>query len=226
VGGEQGLQGLVQQFTQGGLGEVVQSWVGTGQNLPISGEQIAKVLGNGQLAQLAQQFGLNPDTVAAQLAQVLQGPKKQQETVLPVERGRAQVLQPREIEFVFRVEAPGTCDATCTEHPVGANDLQRAGVTYDEVVAVIVEFVTLKAVGIAQCIDTHRIDEHLVAQPLDFADLFGGSGKAQRELGEVWCRIGTNSHQAHRSSLLLYCPGRLRAQCCVSVTGRCRLCDR
>lgn len=73
VGGEQGLQGLVQQFTQGGLGEVVQSWVGTGQNLPISGEQIAQVLGNGQLAQLAQQFGLNPDTVAAQLAQFLPG---------------------------------------------------------------------------------------------------------------------------------------------------------
>jgi uncharacterized protein YidB (DUF937 family) len=71
VGGGQGLQGLVQQFSQGGLGEVVQSWVSTGQNLPISGDQIAQVLGNGQLAQLAQQFGLNPDTVANQLAQFL-----------------------------------------------------------------------------------------------------------------------------------------------------------
>jgi uncharacterized protein YidB (DUF937 family) len=73
VGGEQGLQGLVQQFSQGGLGEVVQSWIGTGQNLPVSADQIAQVLGNGQLAQLAQQFGLNPDTVATQLAQFLPG---------------------------------------------------------------------------------------------------------------------------------------------------------
>ncbi len=73
VGGQQGLQGLVQQLSQGGLGELVQSWVGTGQNLPVSGDQIAQALGSGQLAQLAQQFGLNPDTVAAQLAQFLPG---------------------------------------------------------------------------------------------------------------------------------------------------------
>ncbi len=73
VGGQQGLQGLVQQLSQGGLGELVQSWVGTGQNLPVSGDQIAQALGSGQLAQLAQQFGLNPDTVATQLAQFLPG---------------------------------------------------------------------------------------------------------------------------------------------------------
>ncbi len=72
-GGGQGLAGLVQQFQQGGLGELVQSWVGTGQNLPISPEQIAQVLGNGQLAQLAQQFGLQPEQMAAQLSDQLPG---------------------------------------------------------------------------------------------------------------------------------------------------------
>ena len=38
VGG--GLAGLVSKFQQGGLGDVVGSWVGTGQNLPISPEQL------------------------------------------------------------------------------------------------------------------------------------------------------------------------------------------
>lgn len=44
-----GLQGLIAQFEQHGLSRVAASWVGTGQNLPVSGEQIAAVLGNGKL---------------------------------------------------------------------------------------------------------------------------------------------------------------------------------
>lgn len=72
-GGGQGLAGLVQQFQQGGLGELVQSWVSSGQNLPISAEQIAQVLGNGQLAQLAQQFGVQPAQMASQLSEQLPG---------------------------------------------------------------------------------------------------------------------------------------------------------
>ncbi len=70
-GGNQGLAGLVEQFSKGGLGEVVQSWVSTGQNLPISAEQISQVLGSGQLAELAQQFGVQPDAMAAQLSDQL-----------------------------------------------------------------------------------------------------------------------------------------------------------
>ena len=73
MGGSQGLAGLVDQFQQGGLGELVQSWVGTGQNLPISAEQISQVLGGGNLAQLAQQFGLQPDAMASQLSEQLPG---------------------------------------------------------------------------------------------------------------------------------------------------------
>ena len=66
-----GLQGLVQAFEQQGLGQVVASWVGTGQNLPVSGEQLASVLGNDKLQGLAQQFGLNPQELTGQLAQWL-----------------------------------------------------------------------------------------------------------------------------------------------------------
>lgn len=67
------LEALVRQFTQGGLGDVVQSWIGTGQNIGISPQQLEQALGGGQLAQLAQQFGIDPGQVAAQLSEQLPG---------------------------------------------------------------------------------------------------------------------------------------------------------
>ena len=54
-----GLAGLVQQFQQGGLGDVVQSWVGTGQNLPVSAEQLHAVLGGDQISAMAQEAGVH-----------------------------------------------------------------------------------------------------------------------------------------------------------------------
>lgn len=46
-------QPLNWKFQQGGLGELVRSWVGTGANLPISAEQIQQVLGSGVLGDIA-----------------------------------------------------------------------------------------------------------------------------------------------------------------------------
>ena len=42
-----GLQGLIEQFTRAGLGQQAASWVSTGQNLPISPEDLMKVFGGG-----------------------------------------------------------------------------------------------------------------------------------------------------------------------------------
>ena len=55
----------------GGLGDVVQSWISSGQNMPVSADQISNVLGNDTLGGLAQRLGLNPADVAGQLSQVL-----------------------------------------------------------------------------------------------------------------------------------------------------------
>jgi uncharacterized protein YidB (DUF937 family) len=66
-----GLPALIQAFTQSGLGQQAQSWVSTGHNLPISPEQIAAVLGSGQLQNLAQQAGLTQDQAAGGLADLL-----------------------------------------------------------------------------------------------------------------------------------------------------------
>lgn len=70
---EGGLQGLLQKFEQGGLGEVVASWTGNGQNLPVSAAQIVQVLGDGRINQLAATLGMDPQQVGQQLAQHLPG---------------------------------------------------------------------------------------------------------------------------------------------------------
>ena len=68
-----GLQGLVQNFHDKGMGGVVSSWVGSGQNLPISADQIHQVLGSDQVKALAAKAGINPDTAGNAIAQMLPG---------------------------------------------------------------------------------------------------------------------------------------------------------
>jgi uncharacterized protein YidB (DUF937 family) len=65
-----GLAGLVQGFQQNGLGDVVSSWIGTGENLPVSSEQVQAGLG-GQLHQFASTAGLSTEAASSQLAQIL-----------------------------------------------------------------------------------------------------------------------------------------------------------
>jgi uncharacterized protein YidB (DUF937 family) len=66
-----GLQGLIQTFQQGGLGEIVNSWVSQGQNLPISAEQIQSVLGGSSLSSIASQLGVSQEQASGSLASML-----------------------------------------------------------------------------------------------------------------------------------------------------------
>src|SRR3974390_336688 len=66
-----GLQGLLQSFHDKGLGGVVSSWVGTGQNLPISASQIQQAMGSDQVKQLAAKVGISPDVAGPAIAQLL-----------------------------------------------------------------------------------------------------------------------------------------------------------
>jgi uncharacterized protein YidB (DUF937 family) len=70
-GGGSGLAGLLGQFQQAGLGHVADSWIGKGQNMPISGDQLQQILGSGQIGQIAQQLGLSNDQASGQLADLL-----------------------------------------------------------------------------------------------------------------------------------------------------------
>ena len=66
-----GLTGLVAAFEQQGLGGVVQSWIGTGQNLAITPDQVQSVLGEPHIQEVAQKLGLSTTDVANQLAGLL-----------------------------------------------------------------------------------------------------------------------------------------------------------
>lgn len=66
-----GLPGLIQSFQHGGLGEIVNSWVATGPNLPISAEQITSVLGGSSLQDIAAKLGMTTEQASGSLATIL-----------------------------------------------------------------------------------------------------------------------------------------------------------
>lgn len=66
-----GLSGVLDKVKAGGLAEQAASWVGKGENLPISAEQISSVLGNGAIAEMAAKFGITPEVLSSQIAENL-----------------------------------------------------------------------------------------------------------------------------------------------------------
>jgi uncharacterized protein YidB (DUF937 family) len=66
-----GLEGLVQKFKEKGLGDTINSWIGTGENKPITQEKIQQVLGNSYIQQLAAKAGLSTDEISNKLATIL-----------------------------------------------------------------------------------------------------------------------------------------------------------
>ena len=70
-GGQGGLNAIVAKLQQAGLGDIAKSWVGTGQNLPISADQLKQVLGSDAVRQLAAKYNIPIDQVAEVLAHQL-----------------------------------------------------------------------------------------------------------------------------------------------------------
>lgn len=66
-----GLPGLISKLQASGLGDQAKSWVGTGENLPLSAEQLQGLLGSGKLQALASQLGMEPQQAAGSLAELL-----------------------------------------------------------------------------------------------------------------------------------------------------------
>jgi uncharacterized protein YidB (DUF937 family) len=66
-----GLQGLIQTFNEKGLGDAVSSWISTGENQPVSGNQIQRVLGGNFIQGIAQQLGSSKSEVSGGLANLL-----------------------------------------------------------------------------------------------------------------------------------------------------------
>jgi uncharacterized protein YidB (DUF937 family) len=66
-----GLSAIVAKLQQAGFGDQVKSWIGNGQNLPITAEQLQQVLGSDAVKQLAAKFNIPVDQLAKVLAQQL-----------------------------------------------------------------------------------------------------------------------------------------------------------
>jgi uncharacterized protein YidB (DUF937 family) len=71
TGAQGGLSAIVAKLQQSGLGGQVSSWLGNGQNLPITADQLKQVLSNDQVKQLAAKFGIPVDQVLDVLAKQL-----------------------------------------------------------------------------------------------------------------------------------------------------------
>jgi uncharacterized protein YidB (DUF937 family) len=65
------LTSIVQGFSRAGLGDAASSWVSTGQNVPITTEQLQQGLGTERVRELAQLSGMTEGAAAGALAGLL-----------------------------------------------------------------------------------------------------------------------------------------------------------
>ena len=70
-GSQGGLNAIIAKLQQAGFGDQVKSWIGNGQNLPITAEQLQQVLGSDTVKQLAARFNIPVDQLSKVLAQAL-----------------------------------------------------------------------------------------------------------------------------------------------------------
>ncbi|MFD4135101.1 YidB family protein [Streptomyces goshikiensis] len=70
-GGSNPLGGLMDMLTKSGLADQAQSWLGKGDNQPVSGAQIAEALPDATLQKVAEQTGVSPQEAADQIARSL-----------------------------------------------------------------------------------------------------------------------------------------------------------
>jgi len=72
-GGENGLDlsSIISKVTDGDLGETISSWLGSGENMPISMDSITDLLGSDKISEFASQLGLSEDSAKGALSEVI-----------------------------------------------------------------------------------------------------------------------------------------------------------
>lgn len=66
-----GLGGVLGKFREAGMGAQADSWVGTGQNMNISPDQLQQVFGSGALGDIAAKLGMSQEQAGSAMSQVL-----------------------------------------------------------------------------------------------------------------------------------------------------------
>lgn len=93
-----GLGQLIEKFRQGGLEDIIKSWIGTGPNRPIAPDQLQHALGPDTVSSLERETGMPRDDLLAQLSRLLpdvidkltpEGKLPKDEDLVPEPRSRA-----------------------------------------------------------------------------------------------------------------------------------------
>lgn len=72
IGGQEGgLSGLVGQFAKNGAGDLIESWIGTGDNKAISTSQLTDAIGADKIGEIASKLGTDSDSILSQLTDIL-----------------------------------------------------------------------------------------------------------------------------------------------------------
>ncbi len=66
-----GMEGIFNQLQQGGLEDLLNSWIGTGKNEPLNAEQVNEVFGDETIDQVAEQAGVDKSQAQDILSQAL-----------------------------------------------------------------------------------------------------------------------------------------------------------
>jgi len=66
-----GLSALVLAFQQKDLGDVISSWISTGENLPISADQLRHGIGEDKIREIAEKAGISTEAASLQLTELL-----------------------------------------------------------------------------------------------------------------------------------------------------------
>jgi len=67
------LDGIMEKVKANGMGDQLQSWLGDGENQGISADQVKGMFGDEGIANAAEKMGVDSDTAASQLSEMLPG---------------------------------------------------------------------------------------------------------------------------------------------------------
>ena len=66
-----GLERLLEQFKGAGLGDKADSWVGTGENQPLTPDEVKKAIGDDRLATMSKQTGQSVGSLTTDLSRMI-----------------------------------------------------------------------------------------------------------------------------------------------------------
>lgn len=65
------IGGIAEKLKEGGLGDQVSSWLGDGENAPVSADQLTNALGADKIGEMASKLGVDAGSAAETLSQAM-----------------------------------------------------------------------------------------------------------------------------------------------------------